>query len=150
MAALRLEACAAQAPGVGGTCRRWVYLAYIDSVKYFRPEDSAAAMPEAGTVACALRTLVYHELLLVYLAYIKARGFTSMFIWGCPPLQARPPARALLHATLSGFTSLPPLQQTVRLRSARRRTAAAAYAQRPTYIAVTVQDCSFKTSTVNR
>ncbi len=62
---------------------RWVYLAYIDSVKYFQPERSAA------TGNCALRTLVYHELLQSYLAYIQARGFTSMFIWACPPLQVR-------------------------------------------------------------
>lgn len=39
--------------------RRWVYLAYIDSVKYFQPERAAS------TVNCALRTLVYHELLQV-------------------------------------------------------------------------------------
>lgn len=38
-------------------CRRWVYLAYIDSVKYFQPERPAAI------ANCALRTLVYHELL---------------------------------------------------------------------------------------
>jgi hypothetical protein len=54
--------------------RRWVYLAYIDSVKYFQPERAAS------TVNCALRTLVYHELLQV-------RSHLGFRVWDC--LRAR-------------------------------------------------------------
>lgn len=41
----------------------------------------------AGGSGVALRTLVYHEVMVGYLDYIKRQGFTSMFIWACPPLQ---------------------------------------------------------------
>ncbi|KAG8364547.1 hypothetical protein BUALT_Bualt18G0008500 [Buddleja alternifolia] len=41
---------------------RRVYLSYLDSVKYFRPE-------------------------IGYLEYCKKRGFTSCYIWACPPLK---------------------------------------------------------------
>lgn len=37
----------------------------------------------------ALRTLVYHNILLSYLSYIKQRGYCAMFIWACPPFQVR-------------------------------------------------------------
>ena len=52
---------------------RTVYLSYLDSVKYFRPN--------------IWRTDVYHELLVSYIEYIRYRGFHKLVLWACPPVR---------------------------------------------------------------
>ena len=44
---------------------------YIDSISFFEPRW--------------LRTPVYHEILVGYLAKVKERGFVCAHIWACPP-----------------------------------------------------------------
>jgi len=48
-----------------------VYLAYLDSVEYFRPRR--------------MRTDVYHEVCVSYFGWCKAHGFEQVHIWSCPP-----------------------------------------------------------------
>ena len=50
---------------------RTAYLAYLDSVKFF-------------TVPW-LRTDLYKEVLIAYMADLRRRGFNQMLIWACPP-----------------------------------------------------------------
>lgn len=48
-----------------------VYIAYLDSVDYFRPISA--------------RTMVYQEIVAGYLKWSQARGFKQAHIWSCPP-----------------------------------------------------------------
>jgi hypothetical protein len=66
--------------------RNTCYLSYLDSVKYFRPEARTALNDSA------LRSMVYHEVLLGYMDHAKRLGMNALYIWSCPPLAVRPRA----------------------------------------------------------
>mmetsp|Transcript_6370 Transcript_6370/g.8973 ORF Transcript_6370/g.8973 Transcript_6370/m.8973 type:complete len:1310 (+) Transcript_6370:347-4276(+) len=57
--------------GSEGPSAKRVYLAYLDSVEYFRPRTA--------------RTAIYHELIAAYFDWCRKRGFQAAHIWACPP-----------------------------------------------------------------
>ena len=97
--------------------RSKVYIAYLDSVEYFRPMEA--------------RTMVYHEIMVGYLQWVQARGFEQGHIWSCPPQRGdnfifwchpnyqRTPSRDRLCAWYSGMlrraTSLGVIKETSNL-----------------------------------
>jgi E1A/CREB-binding protein len=60
---------------------RTIYLSYLDSIKYLRPEIEAC-----GRGGISIRTMIYHDILLGYLEWARRRGFNAMYIWACPPM----------------------------------------------------------------
>jgi len=51
--------------------RKRVYIAYLDSVEHLQPRR--------------LRTMIYHEILVSYIATARVRGYEVAHIWSCPP-----------------------------------------------------------------
>jgi hypothetical protein len=65
------DECEPKTAGIAVPQKKRVYIAYLDSVEHFRPRPC--------------RTVVYHEMLVSYLATARKRGFETAHIWACPP-----------------------------------------------------------------
>ena len=50
---------------------RTAYISYLDSVRFVTPST--------------YRSMVYQEMVIGYLAYVKEKGYNSAHIWVCPP-----------------------------------------------------------------
>lgn len=51
--------------------RNKVYISYLDSISYMKPRS--------------IRSVVYQQTMMGYIAWVRARGFRKMYIWACPP-----------------------------------------------------------------
>ncbi|KAF6162698.1 hypothetical protein GIB67_022357 [Kingdonia uniflora] len=74
----------------GSECKypnqRRVYLSYLDSVKYLGP-ILKQPLERPSVRLCTMRFWFVTVELIAYLEYCKMRGFTSCYIWACPPLK---------------------------------------------------------------
>ena len=51
--------------------RNRVYISYLDSISYMKPRS--------------IRSIVYQQTMMGYIAWVRARGFQKIYIWACPP-----------------------------------------------------------------
>lgn len=65
--------------------QRMAYCYFLDSLKYFEPSDVIAASAHSGAMPMALRTLVFQQILVGYLEYLRQHGCTTVHGWASPP-----------------------------------------------------------------
>lgn len=74
------------------------YISYLDSVRYLTPSS--------------YRKVVYQEVVLSYIAYIKQQGYNSVHLWVCPPRKGDDYIMYSLCISLIDSFSHPPEQKT--------------------------------------